>query len=152
MNESDDVVEVVDSRGQRSKKRLLVDRSAAVKVRAEILAGQAIQEDAGDTTVADTAAVITEQIRVRRRERKPLQLLDFVRKPHSDLIIPGSGVWEELVHPRSFKIEIRRRFFVPVVGDGHARASVVPGKRERGEDALGRHLGECLIDLLKAML
>jgi len=51
----------------------------------EILASHAAEEGTGDTTFADAAAVIAEQIGMRRTARKLLQLLDLVRKPQGHI-------------------------------------------------------------------
>jgi len=60
MNEANDIVEVVDSRGQSGKKVVLVDRSAVLEVGLEIAAGHANKEGAGNTAIADAAAMIAE--------------------------------------------------------------------------------------------
>ena len=60
MNEANDIVEVVDSRGQSGKKEVLVDRSTVLEVGPEIAARHANKEGAGNTTIADATAMIAE--------------------------------------------------------------------------------------------
>lgn len=60
MNEANDIMEVVDGRGQSGKEELLIDRSTVLEVGGEIVTGHVSEQDAGDTVIADAAAVIAE--------------------------------------------------------------------------------------------